>query len=104
MILSYRAWKNRFQGDPEMIGRVVRANGEMTTIVGVMPERFGFPGQMDAWLAIRTDPLAFRAAADPPSKDDIQAVARLKKGVNARRRLAECRRSRPPRARLPRIE
>ena len=43
MLLSYRAWQDRFQGDPAIVGRIVRANAEMTTIVGVMPEKFGFP-------------------------------------------------------------
>ncbi len=82
MILSYRAWQNRFQGDPGIIGRTVRANAEMTTIVGVMPERFGFPGQMDAWLPLRIDALAFRRGGGPAVEGtQLQAVARLKDGV-----------------------
>ena len=56
MLLSYRAWQDRFQGDPAIVGAVVRANAELTTIVGVMPEKFGFPQQMDAWLPLRIDP------------------------------------------------
>src|SRR5215831_369825 len=44
IILSYRAWRDRFGGDPTLLGRSVRANAELATIVGVMPERFDFPG------------------------------------------------------------
>ena len=82
MILSYRAWQNRFQGDPGVIGRTVRANAEMTTIVGVMPEKFGFPSQMDAWLPLRIDALAFRRGGGPAVEGtQLQAVGRLKEGV-----------------------
>ena len=82
MILSYRAWQDRFQGDPGIIGRTVRANAEMTTIVGVMPEKFGFPGQMDAWLPLRIDALAFRRGGGPAVEGtQLQAIGRLKDGV-----------------------
>lgn len=52
MILSYRAWQDRFHADPEVIGRAIRTNSDMTTIVGVMPKQFDFPLQMDAWLPL----------------------------------------------------
>ncbi len=83
MLLSYRAWQDRFQGDPAIVGRTVRANAEMTTIVGVMPERFGFPQQMDAWLPLRIDRLAFTRGGGPAVEGtQLQAVARLKPGVS----------------------
>lgn len=83
MILSYRAWRDRFDGDPNVLGRVVRANSEMTTIVGVMPERFSFPSQMDAWLPLRIDPLAFKRGAGPAFEStQLQAIGRLRDGVS----------------------
>ncbi|MBP7777841.1 MAG: ABC transporter permease [Acidobacteria bacterium] len=82
MLLSYRAWQDRFQGDPAIVGRTVRANAEMTTIVGVMPETFSFPQQMDAWLPLRIDPLAFPRSGGPALEGtQVQALARLKPGV-----------------------
>ena len=90
MLLSYRAWQDRFQGDPAIVGRVVRANAEMTTIVGVMPEQFGFPQQMDAWLPLRIDPLAFTRGGGPAVEGtQLQAVARLKAGVSVEAAQAE---------------
>ncbi len=90
MILSYRAWQDRFQADPNIIGRTVRANAEVTTIVGVMPEKFGFPQQMDAWLALRIDPLAFTRGGGPALEGtQLQAVARLKDGVTLEQAQAE---------------
>ncbi|MAG69891.1 MAG: hypothetical protein CL471_06310 [Acidobacteria bacterium] len=82
MILSYRAWQDRFQGDPEIVGKVLRANAELTTVVGVMPERFGFPSQMDAWLPLRIDPLAFARGSGPAlEQTQLQAIGRLRDGV-----------------------
>lgn len=90
MILSYRAWQDRFNGDPSVIGRVVRANARPTTIVGVMPERFGFPGPVDAWLPLRIDPLAFPRSGGPKLEGtQLNAVARLEDGVTLEQAQAE---------------
>src|SRR5262249_21655008 len=40
LILSYRYWQNHFGGDPDIIGRTVRVEGEAHDIVGVMPADF----------------------------------------------------------------
>jgi predicted permease len=40
VILNYEFWRSRFQGDPNVIGRVLRLNGYPMTIVGVT--RSGF--------------------------------------------------------------
>ena len=106
MLLSYRAWQDRFQGDPAIVGRTVRANAEMTTIVGVMPEKFGFPAQMDAWLPLRIDPLAFSRGGGPAVEGtQLQAVARLKPGVSVEAAQAEMAAiADRTRHRLPRLE
>ena len=83
MLLSYRAWQDRFHGDPEIVGRHVRANAEMTTIVGVMPKTFDFPGQLDAWLPLRLDPLAYRRGAGPAfERTQLNTIGRLRDGVS----------------------
>jgi putative ABC transport system permease protein len=83
IILSYRAWQDRFEGDPEIIGRTIRANSEMTTIVGVMPEKFDFPGKTEAWLPLRIDSLAFPRGSGPAlEQTQLEALARLKDGVS----------------------
>ena len=82
IILSHRAWQDRFQGDLDIIGQTIRANSEMTTIVGVMPEKFDFPAQSDAWLPLRIDSLEFPRGSGPALEGtQIQAIARLKDGV-----------------------
>jgi len=40
IILSHATWQAQFGGDPTVIGRAVRIDGQPTTIVGVMPAAF----------------------------------------------------------------
>lgn len=40
VILSRRVWLNRYGGDPEIIDRTIRVDGEPHKVVGVMPESF----------------------------------------------------------------
>jgi predicted permease len=90
MMLSYRAWQDRFDGDPDIVGRVVRANAEPTTIVGVMPPLFSFPGMMDAWLPLRIDPLAFTRGGGPALEStQLNATGRLKPGATLETAQAE---------------
>ncbi|MGE0361175.1 MAG: ABC transporter permease [Vicinamibacterales bacterium] len=90
LLLSYRAWQDRFQGDPDIVGRTVRANAQPTTIVGVLPEKFGFPSAMDAWLPLRIDPLAYPRGGGPAVEGtQLQALARLKNGVSVETAQAE---------------
>jgi predicted permease len=39
-VISYRAWKDRYNFDPNIIGRTQYLNGVQHTIIGVAPERF----------------------------------------------------------------
>jgi predicted permease len=40
VVISYEAWKDRYRGDPSIIGRTQRLNGLPYTIIGVMPRGF----------------------------------------------------------------
>ena len=39
-VISYETWKNRYKGDPDIIGKTQYLNGVQHTIVGVAPEKF----------------------------------------------------------------
>jgi predicted permease len=39
-VISYPMWRNRFKGDPEIIGKTQRLNNVPHTIIGVAPEGF----------------------------------------------------------------
>ena len=50
VMLSYRLWRNRYALDPGIVGRQVRVNAGPATVIGVMPEDYGFPGNEAAWI------------------------------------------------------
>jgi predicted permease len=58
VMISHVIWQDRFQFAPDVVGRTLRVNGETSTIIGVMPERFGFPVTEYLWVPLRADPLA----------------------------------------------
>lgn len=45
VVISDGLWRRRFGADPEVIGRQVRLDEDLFTIVGVMPPEFWHPGQ-----------------------------------------------------------
>src|SRR5688500_2082222 len=59
-VLGYATWRDRFQSDPDVVGKQLRVNGTPHTIVGVMPERFEFPRETRIWLPMQTDPATLR--------------------------------------------
>ena len=50
-IIGYTIWKNRYGGDPSVLGHPVRVNGDPAIIVGVMPDGMMFPMDSTMWMA-----------------------------------------------------
>src|SRR5215510_2478821 len=51
ILLSYRLWQRRFGSEAGIVGKSITLNGEPTTVVGVMPPGFRFPGSDDEMWA-----------------------------------------------------
>lgn len=85
MLLGYRAWQDRFNGDQGIIGRTVRTNGEVTTVVGVMPEGFAFPIAEEVWVPYRRNPLEIRRGEGTT----LEVFGKLKAGVSLDQAHAE---------------
>jgi putative ABC transport system permease protein len=49
VIIGYEIWRNRYSGDPGIVGKLTRVNGEPAVIVGVMPEGMMFPQNTKMW-------------------------------------------------------
>jgi predicted permease len=77
-VLGYSTWQSAFAGDPSVVGTLARINGQLTRIVGVMPEGYAFPMNMGVWLPLPA------AALEPSgySGDRLDAYARLEPGVS----------------------
>jgi putative ABC transport system permease protein len=94
VVLGHTLWRERFGGDPNVIGRSIDLDGEPRTVVGVMPEGFRFPADADLWAssryAVPEHPL--RPTQDPTTRRDSQyfdVVGRLRQGVSVEQARAE---------------
>jgi putative ABC transport system permease protein len=76
-VLGYGFWRRRFGGDPKVIGRQVKLDGDSHTVIGVMPAAFRFPADADVFTTLA--PLY----ADPESRTlrIFKAIGRLRPGV-----------------------
>ena len=105
VVISHRAWRSLFAGDPGAIGAMVEIDGRERQIVGIMPEGFRFPVSEDFWVPFDPDPDAH--AVEPrwmrvfgrlqPDVGIAQAAAELD-ALRAGLRRRESRRSGCPRA------
>jgi putative ABC transport system permease protein len=78
VVLGHDLWQSRFGGDPEVVGREVRLGNATHTVVGVMPERFGFPLNHTLWVPWGLDPAAYAPREGPT----VYAFGRLAPGVS----------------------
>ena len=50
IVIGYSVWQNRYGGSRDVLGRAVRVNSLLATIVGVMPEGMRFLNNTDLWI------------------------------------------------------
>jgi predicted permease len=54
VLLGHAIWQRRFNGDPAIVGREVRLNGDVHLVAGVLPAEFTFlRNDVDVWLPTR---------------------------------------------------
>ena len=76
LLLGYGVWKQRYNSSPTVIGRAVRVNEKPATIIGVMPEGFKFPTNVDMWM-----PLVPTADLEKRDNRPLEVWGMLKPGV-----------------------
>jgi len=79
VILSDSAWKSRYAADRAVLGRAVKINDRVCTIIGVMPPEMKFPFNNDMWLPFAMLPPVFQEAKR--SVRNLQVIGRLAPGV-----------------------
>jgi predicted permease len=85
VVIGYDVWHSRFGGDASVLGRELRLGNVVHTIVGVMPEGYGFPVNHSYWIPLRIDTSAFGRREGP----DIFIFGRLRDGVAMEQAQAE---------------
>lgn len=81
VVLSERLWSRLFNRNPDALGRTLRLNGTVYTVIGVMPGTFRFPDAHTAlWLPKVIAP--FDHQADNLTAWHDIMIARLRPGVS----------------------
>ena len=65
VVIGYDVWRSRFGQDRSVLGQRVKLGNIEPTVVGVMPEGFGFPVNHQYWIAFRANPTAYARGAGP---------------------------------------
>jgi predicted permease len=88
VVLTYAFWQQQFAGDPAIVGRDIRLDGEQHTVVGILPQTYRF-------LSPETKlyrPLAFTAEQKSDNarhSNNWTMIARLRPGVTVAQAQAQ---------------
>jgi putative ABC transport system permease protein len=85
VVIGYDVWHSRFGGDTSVLGRELRLDDVVHTIVGVMPEGYGFPVNHRYWTPLSTDAAAFGPREGP----EVFIFGRLSDGAAMEQAQAE---------------
>ncbi len=83
VVISHALWQRRF-GGTDVLNTKVTLGGKPTTIVGIMPAGFTYPGDSELWTPFLMDP-----ATEPRDNRYVSVVTRLKPGVSLSQAQAE---------------
>jgi predicted permease len=87
VILSDSLWKSRYGADRTVLGRAIKINDRVCTIIGVMPPEMRFPFNNDMWLPFALLPPPFHQAKRDVR--NLQVVGRLAPGATLRQARTE---------------
>ena len=86
VVISNGFWRRYYGSDPQIVGRKMRLDNDMYTIVGVMPPDFRHPGptldtDVEVWLATGFNAAPFPVPAVRSQRMIPGAIGRLKPGL-----------------------
>ena len=90
VMLGYDVWQRYFGGRHDVVGSVVKLGKTPATVIGVMPDGFGYPVNQVAWM-----PLQLRTSYGALEGGAISVIGRLAPGATRERggRRAQCARA-----------
>ncbi|MEJ2206814.1 MAG: ABC transporter permease, partial [Gemmatimonadota bacterium] len=77
VVLSHDVWMRRFGSDRSAVGAALSIDGAPYEVVGIMPEGFDYPGDVDLWLPARVD----EGYAQGRGNNNFLVVGRLREGA-----------------------
>jgi putative ABC transport system permease protein len=75
IVIGHDVWQRRFNGDRGVIGLAIKIGRTPATIVGVMPQGFGFPFSHQVWVPLRL------VSTTPREGPSINVFGRLAAGA-----------------------
>jgi predicted permease len=84
-VIGYDEWQQRFGGDPNVVGRTMTIGEGVFTVVGVMPEGFGFPIRQSHWIPLQLDASDYVRGTGP----ELMVVGRIANGADLEAAQAE---------------
>jgi predicted permease len=89
VVISYRAWQQKYGGDRSVVGGSFALNGQPFTVVGIAPPGF-FGDRLDRlpafWIPISQEPLIDGPSSilDFPQQDWLDVIGRVAPGANVK--------------------
>ncbi len=74
VLLGEQAWQTRYDKDPGVLGREILVNGSPATVVGIIPDRSGFPTTAVVWLPLAQMPGLF---SQPSGSHTLRVLGHL---------------------------
>ena len=90
LVLSYEYWKNKFNGDPNVVGKTFEMNDKTHTVVGVLPQIPQYPRDNDVYMPTSACP--FRSSQSHIGNRDMRMMevfGRTKPGVTVEKASAD---------------
>ncbi len=85
VVIGHDVWQSKFGGETSVLGRELRLGDAVHTVVGVMPEGYGFPINHSYWVPFRIDASGFGRREGP----EIYIFGRVRDGVSMAQAQAE---------------
>ena len=85
-VLTRTAWETRYGADAGVLGRAVTLNGVPVTLIGILPDRSGFPSTAQAWTPLSHAP---GLAARPRDARTLQVFGRVANDARVDSAIAE---------------
>lgn len=87
ILLSYPAWQNRFAAKPDVLGRTINLNGNLYTVIGVLPRDFHFAPARAAefWVPLGGD----SNCSKQRGCHNFYGIGRMKEGIALPTALAD---------------
>jgi predicted permease len=78
VVVSHGFWQRRFGRDAGALGTTIHVDGVASEIVGVMPEGFAYPTEVDLWLPMQRD----TGVASGRGNNNFFMIGRLAEGID----------------------